>query len=110
MVRRLKTTRTGASTLNAPREKYNDYHDDDTNEEIVMEALPAVAAPAPVLIIVSDGEEEEGQEEVIPEGEGEEQVQDNDQDQVEKGGEQEKGGGQADQQALVAGEPAEEVI
>jgi hypothetical protein len=64
MVRRLKTSQTGAIHQYAPQEDYNDYHEGDTDEEIVTEASLVVA---PGTIVVSDDEEDP--EDVIPEEE-----------------------------------------
>jgi hypothetical protein len=84
-----------------PQEEYNDYHDGDTDEEIMTEA-----APEPIIVLKDD----EDPEEVIPEGEEEEQapgdVQGDHHEQVEEDGGQE----QADQQGPVEDEPAEEVM
>jgi hypothetical protein len=55
MVLHLKTSHTGAAHQYAPQEQYHDFHDGDTDEEIVMEPAP-VAAPDPIM--VSDDEEE----------------------------------------------------
>jgi hypothetical protein len=63
MVRCLTTSHASAAHQYAPREEYNDLHDRDTNEEIMMEAAPV---SAPVLIVVS--EDEEDPEEVNPGG------------------------------------------
>jgi hypothetical protein len=71
MVRCLKTSHAGAIHQYAPQEDYNDYHEGDTDEEIVMEAF-LVAAPG--TIVVSDDEEDP--EEVILEGEEQDGQQD----------------------------------
>jgi hypothetical protein len=42
-----------------PQEEYNDYHDGDTDEEIMTEA-----APEPIIVLKDD----EDPEEVIPKG------------------------------------------
>jgi hypothetical protein len=76
MVHRLKTSHTGAAHQYAPQEQYHDFHDGDTDEEIVMEPAPVAA---PDLIMVSDDEEDP--EEVNPE-EGEPAVQPNQEEQV----------------------------
>jgi hypothetical protein len=55
MVHRLKTSHAGAIHQYAPQEDYNDYHEGDTDEEIMMEA-PPVAAPG--TIVVSEDEED----------------------------------------------------
>jgi hypothetical protein len=62
MVRHLKTSHAGAVHHYAPQEQYNDFHDGDTDEEIMMEPAPVVA---PDLIMVSDDEEDP--EEMDPE-------------------------------------------
>jgi hypothetical protein len=64
MVRRLKTSHAGAAHLYAPQEQYQDFHDGDTDEEIVMEPAP-VAVPNPILV----SDDEEDPEEVNPEEE-----------------------------------------
>jgi hypothetical protein len=55
MVHRLRTSHAGATHQYAPQEQYHDFHDGDTDEEIVMEAAPVAA---PDLIMVSDDEED----------------------------------------------------
>jgi hypothetical protein len=55
MVRRLKTSHAGAFHQYAPQEQYNDFHDGDTDEEIVMEPAPVAA---PDLVMVSNDEED----------------------------------------------------
>jgi hypothetical protein len=60
MVRRLKTSHAGAVHQYAPQEQYGDFHDGDTDEEIVMEPT-LVAAPDPILVT----DDEEDTEEVI---------------------------------------------
>jgi hypothetical protein len=62
MVRRLKTSHAGAAHQYASQEQYNDFHDEDTYEEIEMEPAPMVF---PNLIMVPDDEEDP--EEMIPE-------------------------------------------
>jgi hypothetical protein len=62
MVRRLKTSHAGAVHQYAPQEQYNDFHDRDTDEEIMMEPAPVVV---PDLVMVSDDEEDP--EEMMPE-------------------------------------------
>jgi hypothetical protein len=62
MVCHLKTSHTGAIHQYAPQEDYNDYHEGDTNEEIMMEASP-VATPGTIFL----SKDEEDPEEVIPE-------------------------------------------
>jgi hypothetical protein len=62
MVRRLKISHAGAAHQYAPQEQYNDFHDGDTDEEIVMEPAPVAV---PDLVMVSDDEEDP--EEMIPE-------------------------------------------
>jgi hypothetical protein len=57
MVCRLKTSHAGAIHQYAPQEDYIDYHEGDTDEEIMMEASP-VAAPG--TIVVSDDEDRSG--------------------------------------------------
>jgi hypothetical protein len=64
MVRHLKTSHTGVIHQFATQEDYSDYHEGDTDEEIMMEASP-VAAPG--TIVVSDDVEDP--QEVIPEEE-----------------------------------------
>jgi hypothetical protein len=76
MVRRLKTSHTRAVHQYAPQEQYNDFHDGDTDEEIVMETVPVAA---PDLVMVSD--EEEDPEEMDPE-EGEPADQPNQEEQA----------------------------
>jgi hypothetical protein len=76
MVRRLKTSHSGAIHQYAPQEQYHDFHDGDTDEEIVMEPAPVAA---PNLIVVSDDEEDP--EEVNP-VEGEPADQPNQEGQV----------------------------
>jgi hypothetical protein len=61
MVRRLRTSHAGAHQY-APQAQYHDFHDGDTDEEIVMDPAPVAA---PDLIMVSDDEED--LEEMIPE-------------------------------------------
>jgi hypothetical protein len=48
MVRRLKTSHIGAVHQYAPWEDYHDYHEGETDEEIMMEASP-VATLGPSL-------------------------------------------------------------
>jgi hypothetical protein len=61
MVCRLRTSHAGAAHQYASQEQYHDFHDGDTDEEIMMErALVA----APDLIMVSDDEEDP--KEMIP--------------------------------------------
>jgi hypothetical protein len=60
MVHRLKTLHAGAIHQYAPQLEYNDYHEGDTDKEIVMGALP-VAAPEPIVVL----DDEEDPEEVI---------------------------------------------
>jgi hypothetical protein len=55
MVRSLKTSHAGAVHQYAPQEQYNDFHDEDTDEEIEMEPAPMVF---PNLIMVPDDEED----------------------------------------------------
>jgi hypothetical protein len=62
MVRRLMISHVGAAHQYAPEEQYHDFHDGDTDEEIVMEPAPVAA---PDLILVSDDEEDP--EEMNPE-------------------------------------------
>jgi hypothetical protein len=62
------TSHAGAAHQYAPQEQYHDFHDGDTNEEIMMEPAPVAA---PELIMVSDDEEDP--EEVNPE-EGEQLI------------------------------------
>jgi hypothetical protein len=62
MVRPLKTSHAGAAHQYASQEQYHDFHDGDTNEEIVMDPAPVAV---PDLIMVSDDEEDP--EEVNPE-------------------------------------------
>jgi hypothetical protein len=54
---RLKTSHAGAIHQYAPQEDYIDYHEGDTDEDIMMEASP-VAAPG--TIVVSDDEDRSG--------------------------------------------------
>jgi hypothetical protein len=60
MVRRLKTSHAGAVHQYAPQKQYSDFHDGDTDEEIIMEPT-LVAAPDPILV----SDDEEVPEEVI---------------------------------------------
>jgi hypothetical protein len=55
MVRRLKTFHAGAAHQYALQEQYHDFHDRDTDEEIVMEPAPV---DVPDLIMVSDDVED----------------------------------------------------
>jgi hypothetical protein len=56
MVHRLKTSHVGVVHQHAPQEQYNDFHDGDTGEEIVMEPAPVAV---PDLVMVSDEEDPE---------------------------------------------------
>jgi hypothetical protein len=76
MVRRLKTSHTSAGHQYAPQEQYHDFHDRDTDEEIVMEPAQ-VAAPDPILV----SDDEEDSEEMNPE-EGEPADQPNHEEQA----------------------------
>jgi PAS domain-containing protein len=76
MLRYLKTSHAGAAHQYASQEQYHDFHDGDTDEEIVMEPAPVAA---PDLIMVSDDEEDP--EEVNPE-EGEPTDQPNQEEQA----------------------------
>jgi hypothetical protein len=43
MVHRLRTSHASAAHQDAPQEQYHDFHDGDTDEEIVMEPAPVAA-------------------------------------------------------------------
>jgi hypothetical protein len=107
MVHHLKTSHTGAIHQYAPQEDYLDYHEGDTDEEIMMEASP-VASPG--TIVVSD-DEEDPEEMILEEEEQggqqdqEEQAPDDHHEQVEEEEVQE----QAVQQDPAGSEPAERV-
>jgi hypothetical protein len=106
MVRHLKTSQASVVHRYAPQEDYLNYHEGDTDEEIMMEASPVVS---PGAIVVSYDEEDP--EEVIPEEEQvdqqdqEEQAPDDHHEQVEEEEVQE----QVEQQDPAESEPAERV-
>jgi PAS domain-containing protein len=104
MVHRLKTSHAGAAHQYAPQEQYNDFHDGDTDEEIVMEAA-LVAAPDP--IVVSDDEEDP--EEVNPE-EGEPADQPNQEEQAPGEDLDDHNGPEVEEEVQEQDEAAEEVI
>jgi hypothetical protein len=102
MVRRLKTSHAGAAHQYAPQEQYHDFHDGDTDEEIVMEPAP-VAAPDPIM--VSDDEESE---EVNPE-EGEPADQPNQEEQAPGEDLEDHHGPEVEEEEQEQDEAAEEV-
>jgi hypothetical protein len=62
MVHHLKTSHVGAAHLYALQEQYHDFHEGDTDEEIVMEPAPVAI---PDLVMVYDDVEDP--DEMIPE-------------------------------------------
>jgi hypothetical protein len=104
MVRRLKTSHAGAAHQYAPREQYNNFHDGDMDEEIVMEPAPVVA---PNLIMVSDDEEDP--EEVNLE-EGEPANQPNQEEQAPGEDLEDYHGPEVEEKEQEQDEAAEEVI
>jgi hypothetical protein len=104
MVRHLKTSHAGAVHHYAPQEQYNDFHDGDTDEEIMMEPAPVVA---PDLIMVSDDEEDP--EEMDPE-EGEPADQLNQEEQARGEDLEDHHGPEVEEEEQEQDEAAEEVI
>jgi hypothetical protein len=103
MVRRLKTSHAGAAHQYAPQEQYHDFHDGDTDEEIVMEPAP-VAVPDPILV----SDDEEAPEEVNP---GEEELADQPNQEEKAPGEDLEGHhGPEEEEEQEQDEAAEEVI
>jgi hypothetical protein len=104
MVRRLKTSHAGATHQYSPQEQYNDFHDGDTDEEIMVKPAPVAA---PDLIMVSDDEED--RKEVNPE-EGEPADQPNQEEQAPGEDLEDYHGSEVEEEEQEQDEAAEDVI